>query len=64
MKIFLKYGIVWKVKKLDNLNTYIKGVKMIDFTNCIEKLNNYKGSEKKKTLVYENKKYLWNFQTL
>lgn len=34
---------------------------MIDFTNCIEKLNNYKGSEKKKTLVYENKKYLVKF---
>lgn len=29
---------------------------MIDFTECVEELNNYKGSEKKKTLVYDNKK--------
>lgn len=34
---------------------------MIDFTKCIEELNNYKGSEKKKTLVYDNKKYLVKF---
>lgn len=34
---------------------------MIDFTECVEELNNYKGSEKKKTLVYENKKYLVKF---
>ena len=34
---------------------------MIDFTECIEELNNYKGSEKKKTLVYDNKKYLVKF---
>ena len=34
---------------------------MIDFTNCIEELNNYKGSEKKKTLIYDNKKYLVKF---
>lgn len=34
---------------------------MIDFTNAIEKLNHYKGSEKKKTLLYENKKYLVKF---
>lgn len=34
---------------------------MINFTNCKEKLNNYKGSEKKKTLIYENKKYLVKF---
>ena len=25
---------------------------MIDFTNAIEQFNNYKGSEKKKTLIY------------
>ena len=37
------------------------GKLMIDFTECIEELNNYKGSEKKKTLVYENKKYLVKF---
>ena len=34
---------------------------MIDFTECIEELNNYKGSEKKKTLVYDKKKYLVKF---
>ena len=34
---------------------------MIDFTECIEELNNYKGSEKKKTLIYDNKKYLVKF---
>ena len=34
---------------------------MIDFTKAIEELNNYKGSEKKKTLVYNNKKYLVKF---
>lgn len=34
---------------------------MVDFTECIEELNNYKGSEKKKTLVYDNKKYLVKF---
>ena len=34
---------------------------MIDFTNAIEEFNNYKGSEKKKTLVYNNKKYLVKF---
>ncbi len=34
---------------------------MINFTNCIEELNNYKGSEKKKTLIYENKRYLVKF---
>lgn len=34
---------------------------MINFTNCKEELNNYKGSEKKKTLIYESKKYLVKF---
>lgn len=34
---------------------------MIDFTNAIEELNNYKGSEKKKTLIYNNTKYLVKF---
>ena len=34
---------------------------MIDFTECTEAFNNYKGSEKKKTLVYNNKKYLVKF---
>lgn len=34
---------------------------MVDFTNCIEELNSYKGSEKKKTLIYNNKKYLVKF---
>lgn len=34
---------------------------MVDFTNAIEQLNTYKGSEKKKTLIYGNKKYLVKF---
>ena len=34
---------------------------MIDFTNQKEILNLYKGSEKKKTLIYDNKKYLVKF---
>lgn len=34
---------------------------MIDFTNAIEEFNNYKGSEKKKTLIYKHKKYLVKF---
>lgn len=34
---------------------------MIDFTEWVEELNNYKGSEKKKTLVYDNKRYLVKF---
>lgn len=34
---------------------------IIDFTECIEEFNNYKGSEKKKTLIYNNKKYLVKF---
>lgn len=34
---------------------------MIDFTNAIEEFNNYKGSEKKKTLIYKDKKYLVKF---
>ena len=37
---------------------------MIDFSNAIEELNNYKGSEKKKTLIYNNKKYLVKFPDL
>lgn len=37
---------------------------MIDFTNAIEEFNNYKGSEKKKTLIYNNKKYLVKFPDL
>lgn len=34
---------------------------MIDFTNAIEEFNTYKGSEKKKTLIYDGKKYLVKF---
>ena len=34
---------------------------MIHFSNSIEELNNYKGSEKKKTLIYNGKKYLVKF---
>lgn len=34
---------------------------MIDFTDCLEKINGYRGSEMKKTLIYNNKKYLVKF---
>lgn len=34
---------------------------MVNFTHAIEEFNNYKGSEKKKTLIYNNKKYLVKF---
>lgn len=34
---------------------------MIDFTNAKEEMNSYKGSEKKKTLIYDNKRYLVKF---
>lgn len=34
---------------------------MIDFTECIEEINGYKGSEKKKTIIYDGKKYLVKF---
>lgn len=34
---------------------------MVNFTNCIEEFNSYKGSEKKKTLIYNGKKYLVKF---
>ena len=34
---------------------------MIDFSNATEELNNYKGSEKKKTLIYNNTRYLVKF---
>lgn len=34
---------------------------MINFTYATEELNNFKGSEKKKTLIYDNKKYLVKF---
>ena len=34
---------------------------MVDFTNAREELNNYSGSEKKKTLIYNNLKYLVKF---
>ncbi|MCI8352397.1 MAG: CtkA family protein [Clostridia bacterium] len=34
---------------------------MINFTNAVEEFNNYKGSEKKKTLIYNKKKYLVKF---
>jgi len=34
---------------------------MIDFTKCLEMLNSYKDSEKKKTLIYNNNKYLVKF---
>lgn len=34
---------------------------MIDFTNAIEEFNRYKGYEKKKTLIYDSKRYLVKF---
>ena len=34
---------------------------MVDFSKAIEELNYYKGSEKKKTLIYNHKKYLVKF---
>lgn len=34
---------------------------MIDFSKATEELNGYKGSEKKKTLIYNNKRYLVKF---
>lgn len=34
---------------------------MIDFTNALEEFNHYRGSEKKKTLLLNNKKYLVKF---
>lgn len=34
---------------------------MLDLTNAIEEINYYKGSEKKKTLLYNGKKYLVKF---
>ena len=34
---------------------------MLDFTNSIEEFNSYKGSEKKKTLIKNNKRYLLKF---
>lgn len=34
---------------------------MVDFNSAIEVFNNYKGSEKKKTLIYNNKRYLVKF---
>ncbi len=34
---------------------------MIDFTNSIEEFNTFRGSEKKKTLIYNDKRYLVKF---
>lgn len=34
---------------------------MINFTDCVEEFNSYKGSEKKKTLIYNSKRYLVKF---
>lgn len=34
---------------------------MVDFTGCMEEMNQYKGSEKKKTLIYNGKRYLVKF---
>lgn len=34
---------------------------MIDFTNCKEKINKFRGSEKKKTIEYQGKTFLLKF---
>ncbi len=34
---------------------------MLDFTDCREEINTYRGSEKKKALVYDGKRYLVKF---
>ena len=34
---------------------------MINFTNCVEELNKFISSEKKKTLIFEDKRYLVKF---
>jgi hypothetical protein len=34
---------------------------MLNFTKCIEEFNRYNGSEKKKTLIYNDKRYLVKF---
>jgi hypothetical protein len=36
-------------------------MELVDFTNCEERINVYKGSEKKKTLIYNGKRYLVKF---
>lgn len=40
---------------------FISGDAMVDFTNCVEEINSYKGKEKKKTLIYNGKRYLVKF---
>lgn len=37
---------------------------MLDLTNATEEINYYKGSEKKKTLLYNGKKYLVKFSPI
>ena len=48
------------------LRNYLKrnDEKMMDLTNAIEEINGYKGSEKKKTLLYSGKKHLVKFPDL
>ena len=50
--LFLNYDII-----LYESGIFIK----IDFTNCLEVFNQYSGSENKKTLIYDNKRYLVKF---
>lgn len=52
---------IGNLNKLCYTNIKERKKKMIDFTNAVEEFNNYKGSEKKKTLIYDNKKYLVKF---
>ena len=36
---------------------------MINFTNCIEEINRFSGKDLKKTLIYNDKRYLVKFPT-
>ncbi len=60
-----KYYIILFVNasKAEKLLLLKKGMikNMIDFSKATEELKIYKGSEKKKTLIYDNKRYLVKF---
>lgn len=60
-----KYYIILFVNasKAEKLLLLKKGMikNMIDFSKATEELKSYKGSEKKKTLIYDNKRYLVKF---
>lgn len=60
-----KYYIILFVNasKAEKLLLLKKGMikNIIDFSKATEELKSYKGSEKKKTLIYDNKRYLVKF---